>query len=55
MNLKLGGLSLLGAHAALGKVGKSDTWLLDSGANASSCYSRNVFDTFSDYQDMMMT
>ncbi|KAJ2196524.1 hypothetical protein GGH18_001596, partial [Coemansia sp. RSA 530] len=42
MNLKLGGLSLLGAHAALGKVGKSDTWLLDSGANASSCYSRNV-------------
>ncbi|KAJ2137012.1 hypothetical protein IW139_004769 [Coemansia sp. RSA 353] len=55
MNLKLGRLLLLGAHAALGKVKKSDTWLLDSGANASSCYSWNVFDTFSDYQDTMMT
>ncbi|KAJ1775823.1 hypothetical protein LPJ77_003814 [Coemansia sp. RSA 2523] len=55
MNLKLGGLSLLGAHATLGKVGKSDTWLLDSGTNASSCYLWNVFDTFSDYQDTMMT
>ncbi|KAJ2135176.1 hypothetical protein IW136_004375 [Coemansia sp. RSA 678] len=36
MNLKLDRLSLLGAHAALGKVGKSDTWLLNSGTNASS-------------------
>ncbi|KAJ2634419.1 hypothetical protein IW137_004409, partial [Coemansia sp. RSA 1287] len=55
MNLKLGRLSLLGAHTALGKVGKSDTWLLDPGTNASSCYLRNMFDTFSDYQDTMMT
>ncbi|KAJ2693139.1 hypothetical protein H4218_006152, partial [Coemansia sp. IMI 209128] len=38
-SVKISGISVLAAHAASSLLERSDAWLLDSGANASSCNS----------------
>ncbi|KAJ2889624.1 hypothetical protein GGI21_006496, partial [Coemansia aciculifera] len=41
--LKLASTSIYAAHAAVNWLADKDTWLLDSGANASSCNKRSAF------------
>ncbi|KAJ2347403.1 hypothetical protein GGH91_001838 [Coemansia sp. RSA 2671] len=54
-SVKIGGISVLAAHAASSLLDRSDAWLLDSGANASSCNSRDLFTEFQGHSGKIMT
>ncbi|KAJ2813607.1 hypothetical protein GGI24_006516 [Coemansia furcata] len=54
-SVKMGGTSVLAANAASSLLDRSDAWLLDSGANASSCNSRELFTELQGYMGKIMT
>ncbi|KAJ2503152.1 hypothetical protein IWW47_002917, partial [Coemansia sp. RSA 2052] len=54
-SVKIAGTSILAASAASSFLGRSDAWLLDSGANASSCNSRELFTEMQGYSGEIMT
>ncbi|KAJ2734467.1 hypothetical protein IW152_002245, partial [Coemansia sp. BCRC 34962] len=54
-SVKVGGISVLAAHAASSLLDRSDAWLLDSGANASSCNSLDLFTELQGYSGKIIT
>ncbi|KAJ2493222.1 hypothetical protein IWW37_000685, partial [Coemansia sp. RSA 2050] len=54
-SVKVGGISVLAAHAASSLLDRLDAWLLGSGANASSCNLRDLFTELQGYSGKIMT
>ncbi|KAJ2075885.1 hypothetical protein GGI09_008545, partial [Coemansia sp. S100] len=55
-SVKIGGILILAAHSAASSLlDRPDAWLLDSGANASSCNSRELFTELQGYSGKIMT